>query len=78
LTDRNLRAGNDGRLSTPRAIGELTTVSIKVGACAVERPGCLGRGAEAVRPPPHGRQPPKAPIWEAAAFFSTVASAEAS
>jgi hypothetical protein len=27
---------------------------------------------------PVGRQPAKAPIWEAAAFFSTVASAEAS
>jgi hypothetical protein len=29
-------------------------------------------------PRPWERQPPKAPIWEAAAFFSTVASAEAS
>ena len=29
-------------------------------------------------PPPRGRQPAKAPIWEAAAFFSTAASAGAS
>jgi hypothetical protein len=38
-----------------------------------------GRRAEAFRTPPlGGPQPPKAPIWEAAAFFSTAASAGAS
>jgi hypothetical protein len=38
-----------------------------------------GKGAGAFRTPPRwGRQPPKAPIWEAAAFFSTAGSAEAS
>jgi hypothetical protein len=35
-------------------------------------------GREPLGPPPLERQPPKAPIWEVAAFFSTVASAEAS
>ena len=36
-------------------------------------------GREPFGPPPRwGRQPPKAPIWEAAAFFSTAASAGAS
>ena len=43
-----------------------------------EAPG-KGRRAGAFRTPaPWGRQPPKAPIWEAAAFFSTAASAGAS
>ena len=38
-----------------------------------------GKGAGAFRtPPPRGRQPAKAPIWEEAAFFSTWASAGAS
>ena len=37
-----------------------------------------GRGREPFGPPPLGRQPPKAPIWEAAAFFSTAASTGAS
>jgi hypothetical protein len=38
-----------------------------------------GREGGAFRtPPPRGRQPAKAPIWEEAAFFSTAASAGAS
>ena len=45
---------------------------------AARRRGREG-GREPFGPPPRwARQPPKAPIWEAAAFFSTVASAEAS
>ena len=42
-----------------------------------EAPG-KGRGGGLSDPRPLGRQPPKAPIWEAAAFFSTAASAGAS
>ena len=41
-----------------------------------EAPGREGGGLS--DPRPSGRQPPKAPIWEAAALFSTAASAGAS
>jgi hypothetical protein len=56
---------DEGRQTTARGVGRR------------EAPGGKGGGGLS-DPRLLGRQPPKAPIWEVAAFFSTAASAGAS
>ena len=67
----------DGDLAGLRLAWGASALASEADRRAARRRGREGAGAFRT-PPPRGRQPAKAPIWEEAAFFSTWASAGAS